>query len=357
MKCLIICDSLGIGGAERQLSILVKNLPFPWEAKVWSLGDGYFADDILSAGISVEIKKRKWCWDISPMFDLWKTIFQWHPNIIHSFGYMSTLAALPISKFLEIPLINGSIRVGKKQYRRGNLVRGLLNFSDRVIANSEAGLRAFGVNSKKGRVVWNGFAPDRLTLCDHVKDQKNGFFTAIMVGRMHPMKDFDSFIKSARILASKQFNSHFIALGDGPLREKLMDSTENEIAQGIISFPEPTTEVIPHLKRAHVGVLMTNHLIHAEGISNSIMEYMACGLPVICSEGGGNSELVIDGQTGFLVPSGDYHAVADKLIWLKNHPDKAWAMGKAGRLRILNEFSVEKLINSTVKIYMEFINT
>ena len=75
----------------------------------------------------------------------------------------------------------------------------------------------------------------------------------------------------------------------------------------------PASRCCRFVREADVGVLMSNEAQHREGCSNAIMEYMACRLPVVCSPGGGNPELVLEGETGFLVPAGDREALAGRL--------------------------------------------
>ena len=90
-------------------------------------------------------------------------------------------------------------------------------------------------------------------------------------------------------------------------------------------------------------------------MSNAIMEAMAAGLPVVATDVGGNRELVIDKKTGFLCPSNDAEALADKVFNLINNEDEAKQMGKNGQKRILNEFKVEKMIKETENIYMKLL--
>lgn len=354
-KLLLVADGLQNGGAERQMTLLAKYIPRNWERRVWSMDDGHFCIVLQNHGIPVMVKKRSWRWDISPAFYLWHEIYAWKPDVIHSYGYMAAMAATPAAKLLGIPLVNGTIRSGKIPVFRGRIMKFMLRFANRVIANSAAGLKAFNVNADKGRVVHNGFDPERLELCKKDNAKKNNPFSVIMVGRMHPMKDYDTFFEAARIIVQKQKGFHFIAMGDGPLREKLIRINDDLVRMRMLSFPKSTSEVIPYLKKAHVGVLMTNHKVIEEGISNAIMEYMACGLPVVCSEGGGNHELVINGNTGFLVPPGDAHILADRLEWLMNHPIEAEGMGNEGRRRIEEKFSVDRMILETLAIYHEVL--
>ena len=89
---------------------------------------------------------------------------------------------------------------------------------------------------------------------------------------------------------------------------------------------------------------MSNEAIHKEGCSNTIMEYMACGLPVVCSAGGGNAELVVEGRAGYLIPAGDWRLLCDRLERLTSRPDEASHMGEAGHRRLSEEFTVERMV-------------
>jgi hypothetical protein len=87
------------------------------------------------------------------------------------------------------------------------------------------------------------------------------------------------------------------------------------------------------------------------------MEYMACGLPVVCSSGGGNAELVTEGETGYLVPWGNSRSLCDRLERLDEKPDEAAALGAAGRRRIVEEFTAERVIDGLVGLYEEQLRT
>jgi len=83
-KVLITDDSLGIGGKEHQLTLLAKYLPNEWERKVWAMNGGPNHENLLAHNISSSVRSRKWRFDISPAFDLWKLILNWRPDIIHA---------------------------------------------------------------------------------------------------------------------------------------------------------------------------------------------------------------------------------------------------------------------------------
>lgn len=351
-KVLLIADSLLNGGAERQLSLLVKCLPIEWNRTVWSLGGGPFADIIRSAGVNVSISKRFFSFDISPAISLWKIIKSWQPDVVHSWGWMATAAAGPICIIKKIPLVDGTIRMGCVPPRRGLANRWSMKWASVIVANSQVGLRAWGISSEKGRVIYNGFDPERLELCSEILPKLENVVKIVMTGRMVAGdKDFATFLDAARLLLnSSNYRWQFVAVGNGPDRQRLIDRNEDLIAEGQVVLIDGKTDVLPILRDAYVGVLVSHPEIE-EGCSNSIMEYMACGLPVVCGDSGGNREVVLDGKTGFIIPAGNTKALAEKLLLLREDVALAQRMGAAGRERILRHFSVEKMVKSYVDVY------
>jgi len=355
-KILFITDSLSNGGAERQLALLVKYIPDGWDKQVWSLSDGPYKSVIENTNVRLDVCKRSWQFDITPAFNLWRIMKEWSPDIVHAMGWMSAMAAVPVCRAMQIPLVNASIRGGRLPPRRASVDSLSLKLSDGVIANSQAGLSAHGISPDKGMVIYNGFDPVRFKLCNKDADHSTDCFTVIMVGRMTSQKDFMSFIQAALEMSKRDIPAHFIMMGDGDMRPELMRAGEDLVNKGYLSFPEPVPEVIPFLNCANVGVLMTNPSYAAEGISNAIMEYMACGLPVICNNLGGNHEIVIDNETGFSIPSCDVQQLVEKLIYLYQNPIISKKMGQAGYNRILSTFSCEKMVENTVSYYNSIMN-
>jgi glycosyltransferase involved in cell wall biosynthesis len=355
---LFLTDGLANGGAERQLALLVKYLPPSWRPAVFSFGDGPFADIMRSANIDLHIQPRHSRKDFRPAFTLWRVITRLQPDIVHSWGWMSTAAAGPLCRLARIPLVDGTIRVGRVIDYRGLANRLSMRMANYIVANSQAGLRAYQIGAPKGRVIYNGFDPDRFPLCHPDPGKASIPFTAVMAGRMVAVKDYRSFIASARQLAccDAPYAWRFVALGEGPDRASLMQAAADLVANGILEFPQPGMEVLPTVRQAHVGVLMTNPDAGAEGCSNAIMEYMACGLPVICSAGGGNHELVIDGHTGIIIPPRDPAALATQLAWLRDHPQAAQRLGAAGRDRIDQEFTMQRMVERTLTVYEEALS-
>ncbi|HJW74131.1 MAG TPA: glycosyltransferase [Thermoleophilia bacterium] len=346
-------DALPNGGAERQLALLMRHLPDDVERRVWTMGGGPFVEEIESLGYRVEIARRAARFDVRPAISLWKLMASWRPDVVHSWNWMCSLAAIPACRLLGIPLVDGSIRSGIAP-RRVLVSKLCQHAATRVVANSEAGLRAWGVGGTKGRVVYNGLDPERLP--SHVDpggtSRRPG--TVVMTGRMVPQKDFSSLISAARELDAREPGEwRFLLVGVGPDRRRLTTLAGDLVEHGTVEFIDGGVDVMPFVREAHIGVLMSHEAIHKEGCSNAMMEFMASGLPVVCSGGGGNPELVVDGVTGFLVSAGDWRALVVRLVDLKDHPDSAEMMGEAGLTRIREKFGIKRMVQRWLEIYGE----
>jgi glycosyltransferase involved in cell wall biosynthesis len=352
-KVLYLTDDLQNGGAERQLALLVKYLPSEWDHRVFSLGDGLCAQQIRDTGTPLKICQRRWRGDTLPAFALWQFMAEWKPDVVHAWGWMSSAAAGPICKALRICFIDGTIRMGKRTPRRQFPQRLGMLWADHIIANSQAGLEAWGISPSRGSVVNNGFDPDRLSFITPLASTP-AFFTAVMVGSMSVYKDFRTFFNTARILTKNDDSHwHFIAIGNGIDYPKLLMENRDLIVAGKVEIMNSISEVLPLVCQAQVGVLLSPF---GEGISNAIMEYMACGLPVICNDSGGNRELVVEGETGFLIPAEDSQALMEKLLFLQNNPREAERLGQAGRRRLIEKFSVETMVQNILNIYHNLLH-
>jgi glycosyltransferase involved in cell wall biosynthesis len=352
LRLLIATDSLANAGAERQLALTAMNLPDRWQVRCFSVGDGPYAAGLREHGIEVQVVERRWRYDPLPFLRLWALVAWWRPHLVHSWGYMTTLAGFPIFRALRIPFVDGSIRIGDvrlagKLRRRAGFDRAAL-----VAANSQAGLDSAGVGPERGRIIRNGL--DLTRIPETLPTRKDDRFSVVMAARMTRHKDYGALIAAARAMLAALGPSaiRFVLLGEGPERQRLESENRDLVDAGALEFGY-VPDVVPRLLVSDCGVLMTSERELAEGLSNAILEYMACGLPVICSRGGGTEELVRDGETGFVVASGDSEALADRLKWVYLNREAAKAMGRKGAETARRDYSVEAMIRATDDVYEE----
>jgi glycosyltransferase involved in cell wall biosynthesis len=351
-RVLIVTDSLANGGMERQLALLATALPAEWDVRVASLDDGVYVPVLRQAGVEVTVITRSFRYDVRPAFAVGRLIRDWQPDVVHTYGWMSFGASLGSCRSRRIPIVDASIQNAFAPTGVARLRNALTSRADVRIANSHAGLVAYGVDPRRGVVVRNGFDPERWALCDGGQRTETGVTTVVMTARMHRHKDYRSLLDAARVLGREDPGGwRFLALGSGDQRDGLVSDYADLVRSGVLEFPQAGTEVLGLVRDATIGVLLTDPEFAAEGVSNSIMEYMACGLPVVCTRIGGNPELVVEGETGLLVPPRDVAAVVSALRSLRADPGSAGRMGRAGRERIATVFTVEALVAGTLAAY------
>jgi len=351
---VLICigSSLAPGGKERQTVELAKGLVrrTDVECSVICLErDVFYLDELAGLPIPVEFVLRRMRWDPGVFWRLFRTIGRHRPDVIHTLDMMSSFYVLPIARRMHIPVINASIRNafsgGGLHWR---LERLLLRLSDYRVANSSAGLRSRGFTEKETRnvVIPNGFDFSRVErlLTNATYCLAGDIKTVGMVAGFSRYKDYSTFIRMAREVSARRKDVVFVAVGDG---ETLEASKKLAAGLGAIKFLGKRKNVEAIVATFAVGVLST----FTEGISNSVMEYMALRKPAVATDGGGMRELMADGETGFLVPPGNPDALAAKIEYLLDNPDHARRMGEAGEARLRREFSITTMVEKTVHLY------
>jgi glycosyltransferase involved in cell wall biosynthesis len=349
MKILYYTDSLRLGGKERQLVELLKGLKQAggMELLLVCMDQGEFYEpDVRALSIPLKYLFRKSRWDPTLLYSFYRLANEFRPDVIHTNSMMSSAYALPAAKLLGVPLINGSIRnCFESAAMRWKVERALLAFSDFRIANSTAGLlsRGFSPNSPKDFVIHNGLDLSRAQGTGSSNDAGN--HQVGMIAEFRPDKDFRTFLMAARNVVKRRSNVSFLTVGDGETLAAMKELAAD--AGDRIQFLGRRKDVEQVIASFSIGVLST----FTEGISNSIMEYMVMAKPVIASDCAGSREIVLEGKTGFLVPPQDAEALADRIVYLLDHPDEARSMGEAGRKHIEKNFSLKTMVDKTISVY------
>lgn len=178
-----------------------------------------------------------------------------------------------------------------------------------------------------------------------------GLWIVGTVGRMQTVKDqltlTCAFLRALEIAPELRTHARLALVGEGPLRAHCLDLLNAAEAAHLAWLPGERNDVPDVMRGLDCFVLPSL----AEGISNTILEAMACGLPVIATNVGGNADLVLHGVTGYVVAVGDVDAMAHRLVELATSPELALKMGQAGRQRILDKFSLDAMVGSYQGLY------
>ena len=141
--------------------------------------------------------------------------------------------------------------------------------------------------------------------------------------------------------------ARFVLVGDGPERAALARQAHNLGIADRVALRGLVAQGADVLSEMSVFALPS----HVEGMSNALLEAMAAGLPVVATDVGGNGEVMVAGETGLLVPPRDPDALAEALVLLLKDPERARAMGAAGRARVEQSFTVEQMVARLQTLY------
>jgi len=361
MKILLLTSSFVKGGIERQIMELVKGLKsYPdisCELVLFSSVVEY--KEVYDLDIPIHMLKRKPKKDPRIFYQFYQLCKKLKPDIIHSWSPMPSVYAVPASKLLGIKLLNGMIQnapnnlnMFDKRYLYGKLS---FPFSDVILANSKAGLKSYRAPSKVSSFIYNGYDFDRLKKIIPPEDirQKFGIHTKHvvgMIGAFADRKDYYTYIQSAIQILEKRNDITFLAVGDGKNREAIMSLVPEDYKKNII-FTGLQSQVESIINIFDIGVLATNDIVHGEGISNAIIEYMVLGKPVVASDTGGTKEIVSHGETGYIVSPRDPNDLAKHIGKLIDSPQLSKSMGEEGSKRIRIMFPLQKMVEAHYHLY------
>ena len=215
-------------------------------------------------------------------------------------------------------------------------------FVDHYVANSRAVKlqvrKQEWVPDRKITVIYNGYvfstsSADQATAVAMIPGVPDGAPVVGIVANLSPIKRMDTLVEAFALANQQYCSAYLIVVGDNKSSKHAV-STLAELEAlasrlGIrerIIFVGRAEDPMPYINRFTVAVLCSE----SEGFSNSIIEYMSARRPTVCTDVGGNAEIVQDGHNGFLVPVGDVGVLADRLVQLLSDSALARRLGEAG---------------------------
>jgi len=169
----------------------------------------------------------------------------------------------------------------------------------------------------------------------------------INVGRKDFAKDYKTLYKTIELVYEDYKKLAFLQAGNGDYLPGKIKTDENLILNSIGKINQK--ELINYYYASDVYVSSSCH----ESFGKVLIEAMAIGLPVVATNTTGSKEIVEDGENGLLVPIGDSHALAKKILFLLNNPEKAKKMGEKGQQMVKEKFDQQKIIKQTIKFWKD----
>lgn len=359
MRILFFIDGLIAGGRERRLVELMKGIKTNpgVEFELVVMNDEIHYKQVFELGIKIHYLIRTTKKDVSAFFKFYRICKAYRPDIIHCWDSMTAIYAIPASRLLHIKLINGMVSDAPARFSNGFRIRTKIAFffSSIIVGNSKAGLKAYKASQKKSLHIYNGFDFKRIKQIQEpgvvrAKFKINSQVVVLMVGAFGDRKDYDTFIEAAKLVCKRKKEVEFIAVGDGKNLDRISEKIGVD-ANGRIKLLGRQSDVESIINVSDICVLTTNITVHGEGISNSILEYMAMGKPVIASLGGGTNEIVEDSKTGFLINPFDPKELAEKIEIFMDDPGLRNKFGQAGKERVCTKFSIDHMISEYISLY------
>ncbi|MDQ2654128.1 MAG: glycosyltransferase family 4 protein [Chloroflexota bacterium] len=173
------------------------------------------------------------------------------------------------------------------------------------------------------------------------------------IARMVPVKGYDILFDTIPAILGRHPDSYFLLVGDGPLRDELLDrAARMGVAERVVFCGLVSREDIPG---ALAAMDLMAHPARYEGLPRVLVQALAMEKPCVAFDADGTREVVVSGETGYLIAPGDSAAFADAVNTLLSDPERRRAFGKAGRKRVDPAFRVETMVSETNRVYKELL--
>ncbi len=316
-------------------------------------GDGQPAADIRAERCSARVlndslKIRK----LRSIAQLVQQLKQQRTQIVHTHNTYAQFYGTLAAKLAGVPIVINTQHGGgcgdswkaQWQFKLAN------RWTQRVVGVSHDAARLCQQQDRgsqnKITTIWNGINLDRFTY--HGPKLKP---MAISVARLSTTKDFPTLLRAVPLVLPHVPDFRLRIVGDGPERAKLETLIDELNLRPQVELLGERHDVPALL--AESGFFVSSSL--SEGISLTLLEAMAVGLPVVATAVGGNPEVVLDGHTGRLAPAGDPVALARAIVDLCADRDLWSVMGTLGRHRIEQNFEIRQMIRSYETLYEELL--
>jgi glycosyltransferase involved in cell wall biosynthesis len=343
---------LEVGGQERLLVEMARHrdrMRFDWTVIV--LGKrGVLADAIEAAGVRVITLgdaggfRPGLCRQLARLFRAERF------DVVHTHDDRPLLYGMTAAWWAGVPTrihTHHHGRLAHIPWRQRFLLQKASRFAQHFLCVSHDSARYMieqGVSPARVQTLWNGIDLARFAYHGPCDDGP-----IVTVARLSPEKDVATLLQAASSLAADFPQLRYEIAGDGPCRAELARLIEDLNLMGRVSLLGEISDIAALLGRARLFVLPSQ----TEGISLTLLEAMARGLPVVTTAVGGNPEVVADRATGWLVPPGSPSTLAEAIRAVLADPIQARAMGLAGRERVENRFDIRKMMTQVEALYAE----
>jgi glycosyltransferase involved in cell wall biosynthesis len=366
VRIALFAPLLGTGGTQRHLQQVVALLdPARFHVEVLTLrAGGEVEDELRAGGVSVRSlsvgARLTSARTLRAIVMAARALRRARIDVVHGYQWRPALVGALAGRLAGVPLRLASKRSLTGEDRQAERAwRHIARQVDTVIVNAAA-LRVEG-EERGMRCRWallqNGVDTDHFRLAPPDPGARAALGldpqrpVVGTIGRLEDRKGHDQLLRAAgtMLAGGNGRRPQIVIVGDGPLREKLQAQAHSLGVAHSVRFVGTVADVRPSLAAMDVFVLPS----HAEGMSNALMEAMAAARPVVATAVGGNTEVVVDGKTGVLIPPADPAAIADAIAALLRDPERAAGLGAAAREFVTRRFGARARVAELEHLYEE----
>ena len=369
-KIIHIIKVTGIAGAERHLITMLPKLDkekFDISVIVLSEPNGLsqkFCSELDEVGIHNEEMQINGHLDLSLIFKMWYKLRFLSPTIVHTHLLHADLYGSIAAYFGRVPIIVSS-RHNDDPFRKGwplIVVLRLVNrFTSQFIAISER-VREYTMNVEKvlpenistihyGLCIESLGSPDHCNLRSEFCLPKGSIL--VCVARLADQKGHKWLLQAFRSVVDQLPDTSLLLLGDGPLRASLENMVENLDLVRNVRFAGWRTDVLRILSNADLFVMTSEW----EGFGLVLLEAMSQSLPIVATKVGGIPEVVVHGETGWLVKSKDMKEISSRILDILSSPNQMLTFGQNGKIRVENKFSVKSMVDNIEDTYGSLLDS
>ncbi|MDA8092635.1 MAG: TIGR03088 family PEP-CTERM/XrtA system glycosyltransferase [Betaproteobacteria bacterium] len=368
-----VVHRFALGGMENGMVNLLNHLPEGHSRHVIICLEGYtdYCRRIRRPDLEMYALNRRTGIDLAVHKRTWQLLRRLRPDVVHT----RNLSTLETQAVAAAAGVRGRIHGehGRDMFdldgrnRRYNwLRRAMVPLVTRYIAVSqdlEAWLTGtIGAPARKVAQIYNGVDIERFAPRSQPGPRPGppgfappGSFIVGAIGRMAAVKDHETlvraFIRLVEAVPQARHRLRLMIVGEGLARQRCMALLASAGLAHLAWLPGERADIPELLSAMDVFALPSL----GEGISNTLLEAMACGVPVIATDVGGNPELVAAGETGTLVPVGDELTLSRALADYFAHPERARREGQRGRSRVETRFSMQAMVAGYLAVYDEVL--
>jgi sugar transferase (PEP-CTERM/EpsH1 system associated) len=368
LRVMHVLTSLGHGGTESVVLNLLRGLADQgFEQKICTTR-GYDAQFVRERHLEGQVEsagKSEVTFQF-PLFRLARIMRAYRPHIVHTRNW-GALEAVPAAKLAGVPVIIHSEHGYEMDnleglpFRRRVFRRGAYAMADAVFTVSKElrdyHTRQAWLGQDRMHVVYNGVDTNRFSARPEIRQQlRNDFgwtansFVIGTVGRVVAIKDQKTLFAAAEVLAGAGIDVQVLLVGTGPeLNNLRRDVAAMPNLGGRVHFVGASSQVNELLNVMDAFVLPSLN----EGMSNTLLEAMATGLPVVATRVGGNPEILDNDRCGWLFTPRDVGGLAERLTKLAKNAAMRQALGAGARQRIAEAFDINLMIEKYRRLYLE----